>query len=70
MSYRVVADEASVHEDVHDYYPPGGETLSVRIVTLEANGPPGVISALALVHVAITFAAVAVAWIPFRMVRS
>jgi iron(III) transport system permease protein len=51
------------------YYPPGGETLTVRIFTLEANGPPGVVSALALVHVAITFAAVGIVLIPFRAVR-
>jgi iron(III) transport system permease protein len=48
------------------YYPPGGETLTVRIFTLEANGPPGVISALALVHIAITFVVVGVAVVPFR----
>ncbi len=33
------------------FYPPGGETLSVRIFTLEANGPQSVIAALALVQV-------------------
>lgn len=48
------------------YYPPGGETLTVRIFTLEANGPEGVISALALVHVAITFAALALTLTPLR----
>lgn len=36
------------------YYPPGGQPLTVRIFTLEANGPPGVVSALALIHVALT----------------
>jgi iron(III) transport system permease protein len=36
------------------YYPPGGETLTVRIFTLEANGPPGVIAGLCLVQVALT----------------
>jgi iron(III) transport system permease protein len=36
------------------YYPPGRETLPVRIFTLEANGPPGAVAALASLHVAIT----------------
>jgi iron(III) transport system permease protein len=36
------------------YYPPGGETLPVRIFTLEANGPPAAVAALAVLHVAIT----------------
>jgi iron(III) transport system permease protein len=40
------------------FYPPGGEPLTVRIFTLEANGPPAVVSALAVLHVVITFAAV------------
>lgn len=30
-------------------YPPGGEPLSVRLFTLEANGPPAVVSAMAAV---------------------
>jgi iron(III) transport system permease protein len=38
------------------YYPPGGQPLAVRIFTLEANGPPSVVAALALVHVAMTAA--------------
>jgi ABC-type Fe3+ transport system permease subunit len=42
------------------FYPPGGEPLTVRIFTLEANGPPGVVSALALLHVGITLAVVGV----------
>jgi iron(III) transport system permease protein len=29
------------------FYPPGGEPLTVRIFTLEANGPPSVVAALA-----------------------
>jgi iron(III) transport system permease protein len=41
------------------YYPPGGETLPVRIFTLEANGPPATIAALAVLHVAITAVVVA-----------
>lgn len=35
-------------------YPPGGETLPVRIFTLEANGPQAVVAALAVVHVVLT----------------
>jgi iron(III) transport system permease protein len=41
------------------YYPPGGEPLTVRIFTLEANGPEPLVAALAVVQVAITAAAVA-----------
>jgi iron(III) transport system permease protein len=40
-------------------YPPGGETLPVRIFTLEANGPVSTVAALALFHVALTFVALA-----------
>lgn len=36
------------------YYPPGREPLPVRIFTLEANGPPAVIAALAVAHVILT----------------
>jgi iron(III) transport system permease protein len=42
------------------YYPPGGEPLPVRILTLEANGPEPVVAALAIIHVAATAAVVAV----------
>jgi iron(III) transport system permease protein len=35
-------------------YPAGREPLTVRIFTLEANGPEGVVAALALVHVTMT----------------
>lgn len=38
------------------FYPPGSETLTVRIFTLEANGPEPVVAALALLHVAVTAA--------------
>ena len=38
------------------YYPAGGEPLTVRIFTLEANGPEPVVAALAVVHVAMTAA--------------
>lgn len=47
-------------------YPPGGEPLTARIFTLEANGPPGVISALAGLHILITFAALGAAWLALR----
>jgi iron(III) transport system permease protein len=36
------------------YYPPGGEPLTVRIFTLEANGPPAVVAALAIIHASVT----------------
>lgn len=36
------------------FYPPGGATLPVRIFTLEANGPPPTVAALAGVQVALT----------------
>lgn len=48
------------------FYPPGGEPLSVRIFTLEANGPPPVVAGLAVLHVAITFVAVGGGWLAFR----
>jgi iron(III) transport system permease protein len=41
------------------YYPPGGEPLTVRIFTLEANGPEPVVAALAVVQVMMTAAALA-----------
>jgi len=36
------------------YYPPGREPMTVRIFTLEANGPEAVIAGLAIIHVVIT----------------
>lgn len=36
------------------FYPPGREPLTVRLFTLEANGPPPVVAALALTQVALT----------------
>jgi iron(III) transport system permease protein len=48
------------------FYPPGGEPLTVRIFTLEANGPPAVVSALAVLHVALTFAIAGVAGLALR----
>jgi iron(III) transport system permease protein len=41
------------------FYPPGGEPLTVRIFTLEANGAPSVVAALSVVHVGLTVAVVA-----------
>jgi iron(III) transport system permease protein len=41
------------------YYPPGGEPLTVRLFTLEANGPPSVVAGLAILQVALTAATVA-----------
>jgi iron(III) transport system permease protein len=35
-------------------YPPGGEPLTVRIFTLEANGPEAIVAALAVFHVGLT----------------
>jgi iron(III) transport system permease protein len=48
------------------YYPPGRETLMIRIFTLEANGPPGTVAALALLQVSITAALLALGLIAWR----
>jgi iron(III) transport system permease protein len=45
------------------FYPPGGEPLTVRIFTLEPNGPEEVVSALAVVHVMATAGVLALGWI-------
>ena len=45
------------------YYPPGGETLPVRIFTLEANGPEPVIAALALLQVGLTALVLGASWL-------
>jgi len=37
-------------------YPPGGETMTVRLFTLEANGPTHVVAALAALQVAVSLA--------------
>ena len=42
------------------YYPPGWEPLTVRIFTLEANGPEAVVAGLATLHVATTACVLAV----------
>lgn len=52
------------------FYPPGGEPLTVRIFTLEANGPPAVVSALAVLHVLVTFAAASVGLLALARRRS
>jgi len=36
------------------YYPPDWQPLTVRIFTLEANGPEAVVAGLAMVQVAVT----------------
>lgn len=50
-------------------YPPGGEPLTVRLFTLEANGPPGVIAALAVVLGLLTLIPLAIASIGLRNPR-
>ncbi len=47
-------------------YPPGGQTLTVQIFTLEANGPPGVVAALAMAQVAMTAVAVSLGLLLIR----
>jgi len=54
------------------FYPAGREPLTVRLFTLEANGPPGAVAALAVAQVALTAAVLAVGAIVLarpRMVR-
>ena len=51
------------------FYPPGGEPLTVRIFTLEANGPEEVVSALAVVHVMATAGVLALGWLLVRRSR-
>ena len=48
------------------FYPPGREPLTVRIFTLEANGPEEVVSALAIIHVLATAGALAIGWLLVR----
>lgn len=43
------------------FYPPGREPLTIRIFTLEANGPESVVAALACVQAALSAAALALA---------
>jgi iron(III) transport system permease protein len=51
------------------YYPPGGETLPVRIFTLEANGPEAVVAALAVMQVLLTVFLIALASLLHRAAR-
>jgi iron(III) transport system permease protein len=51
------------------YYPPDGEPLTVRIFTLEANGPPAVVAALALLHAGLTTVLLAAALLLVRWRR-
>ncbi|WP_394836417.1 ABC transporter permease subunit [Pendulispora rubella] len=51
------------------FYPPGGETLTVRIFTLEANGPSSVVAALALLQVILSLAVVTLGAIVMKRLR-
>jgi iron(III) transport system permease protein len=52
-------------------YPPGADTLSVRILTLMANGAPSVIAALCIILIAVTLLPLAAAglWLKFGAAR-
>lgn len=50
-------------------YPPGGEPLTVRLFTLEANGPPAVIAALSVVLAMITVLPLVAASLALRTSR-
>jgi iron(III) transport system permease protein len=52
------------------YYPPGEQPLTVRIFTLEANGSPGVVAALAVLHVTLTLSAMASGALVIRGIRA
>lgn len=52
------------------FYPPGLEPLTVRIFTLEANGPPAVVAGLAVLHAMITAVVLVTAAFVFRGRRS
>lgn len=47
-------------------YPPGGESVTVRLFTLEANGPPSVIAALAVVLAVLALIPLATAALALR----
>ena len=57
-------------ETVALFYPPGLEPLTVRIFTLEANGPEAVVAALALLHTALTASVLALAGFWLRRTRA
>lgn len=48
------------------FYPPGREPLTVRIFTLEANGPPAVVAGLAALHVLLVAAIAALGVLALR----
>src|SRR5262249_35578563 len=48
------------------FYPAGQEPLTVRLFTLEANGPPSVVAALAVVQVGLTGAVLALGALAVR----
>jgi iron(III) transport system permease protein len=50
-------------------YPPGGEPLTVRLFTLEANGPPAVIAALSVVLALMTVVPLAAGFLALRTPR-
>jgi iron(III) transport system permease protein len=48
------------------FYPPGGEPLTVRIFTLEANGPAAIVAGLCALHIAIVVAIVVLGAMVFQ----
>jgi iron(III) transport system permease protein len=48
------------------FYPPGGEPLTVRIFTLEANGPAAIVAGLCALHMAIVVAIVVLGAVAFH----
>lgn len=48
------------------FYPPGGEPLTVRIFTLEANGPAAIVAGLCVLHLAIVVAIVVLGAVAFQ----
>jgi iron(III) transport system permease protein len=52
------------------FYPPGKETLPIRIFTLEANGPEPLVAALSLLHVLITAAVLVLGFTLIRRTRA
>lgn len=52
------------------FYPPGGEPLTVRIFTLEANGPEPVVAGLALLQVGMTVALLGLGMLALRWRRA
>lgn len=50
-------------------YPPGGEPLTVRLFTLDANGPPAVVAGLAVIQALLTVVPLALAALIWRRRR-